>query len=195
MWWLTAYRQLFHSNVYGETAAKDAQHIAFLVDKWIQQHGCRMSLSVDDLAHQILKYIAIRGRLASYEISGPHMPKQKRSELNSETQLIWDQWIAHTFEYEVWNSQIILPVFGSQVRLWEMGREDWRYEIFAFLPRWIDKDPAVLERIDPRPLPDIDVVGDDPRDAKIDPYLLEHGGRKGRRLRGGHAAAIPVDEA
>jgi hypothetical protein len=72
-------------------------------------------------------------------------------------------------------------VFGTDERLWEARiSKDWRMEILEFLPFWIYRDLDLCEDIDPTPLPDPQDLTDANK-KEIDPYIMEHGGRRARR--------------
>ena len=186
---------LYTMNRHGERAADDVVVLVRLLDQWCQQNGVCLALTNEALGHQILKYISLRRGLAAHQISGPQMNIHWPDEWDDEAENIWTQWIGYTFEVDRWHD-ILGGVFGSDVRSWEPeGSAGWRDDLFAFLPFWIQRDTTVLDEIDPTPLPELVDTTYDPRAAKIDPYLLEHGGRRGRRLRGGAAAGVAADEA
>jgi len=198
MKWVRTYQSLFYPNDYGERASTDVLSLVRLLRSWVQQKGADLAVSDEVLARQILKYIAMRRHWTRDQIQGPHMPLiVPPIEWNRDTEQIWEEWIWHTFDWGAWQRRILGVIFQSGVRLWEADCDGWRNEIYDFLPAWIRRDMECFRRIDPRPLPDVDPAVDekDPRSAKIDPYLLDHGGRKGRRLRGGHTAGIIPEEA
>jgi hypothetical protein len=56
-------------------------------------------------------------------------------------------------------------------------------EILEFLPWWVHRDLDLFEEIDPTPLPEPEEIAamESSMKKEIDPYILEHGGRRARR--------------
>lgn len=164
-------------------AADDIMLLAEQIHSWAASHRVSLELTPVRLARHILKYVWLRQRASMYEISGPRSSRSTPAGWTSMHERIWVDWIWHAFEQDGWNRAVIDPVFGTDVRSWEVQCEGWRDEVFNFLPTWIARSMARFEEIDPTPLPDPEPEDTDPRTAKIDPYLLEHG-RRGRRIKG-----------
>jgi len=203
MWWRRSYEALFTCSSDDEQPA--SKYIEVMVDcirDWIRKKGLLLSVTPLTIGRQILKYIAMRTRLFAHEIYGPRMVTHVPVGWTAEMQQIWEEWLAMEFTLDGWHAHVLKPTFGSGslTHPWEV--DGWREEVFYFASVWILRNLDKFEEIDPRPRPEIDATsgtgngsgGGDPRDAKIDPYLLEHGGRKGRRLRGGHVAGVSADD-
>lgn len=163
------------------SAAEDALAIAERITVWVARKGVALELPPPRLARQILQYVWMRQTTPWHEIDGPRHQRSLPVGWTRQHERIWCDWIVHVFELEAWQREVMDPVFGTDTRSWEP--EGWRDEIFHFLPRWIVRSIARFEEIDPTPLPDPEPEDADPRTAKIDPYLLEHG-RRGRRIKG-----------
>jgi hypothetical protein len=171
------------------SARVDAGLVAAAIQEWVAKvGGCSLCVSERQLAGQLLEYIAHRQTTRAIDLSGPQHNQRIPAGWSQEDEVVWTDWIAHRFTMEDWETHVIAPIFGTDVRSWEAGCEEWRWEVFAFLPTWIQRSAAHLALIDPRPYPDPDPTDGDPRKAAIDPYLLEHG-RRGRRIKG----ARPVE--
>lgn len=181
---MQSYEQLFEPYRLDDwSAAEDAVALADSVIRYIRWRGFAPSLSRAQLARQILQYIWMRQRLPWHEISIPrhkrHMPEGWSRIMES----VWLDCIDQKCELETWGSEVIEPVFGRDERTWEAYCPGWRQELFSFLPYWIERNSERFAELDPTPLPDPAPEEKDPRLAKIDPYLLEHG-RRGRRIKG-----------
>jgi len=160
-----------------------------LAAEWIERLGLQFGKPQEKIIKQILYYIYLRQFHAALKICGPYGTMKWPTGWHSEEEIIWQEWLGQTLTIEGWQS-LLSRVFGDEICDWEQSCAGWRLEVLQILPAWIMRDPNRFDQIDPRPLPDEDEEETDPSKMKIDPYLLEHGGSKGRRLRGGHTAGI-----
>lgn len=173
-------------DIYGwddRAASDDALELAERIVAWAACKGVKIELTLDRLARQILRYVWMRQETGAYMIVGPRHTRLTPTGWTAHHERIWRDWIDHAFELETWNAVVMAPVFGTDVRSWEARIDGWRDELFTFLPTWIARSMTRFEEIDVTPLPEPEPEDVDPRTAKIDPYLLEHG-RRGRRIKG-----------
>lgn len=178
------YDQLFEPYCLDDwSAAEDAVALASSVRSYIRWRGFTSSLTHAHMTRQILQYIWMRQRLPWHEISAPQHKRSLPAGWTPLMESVWRDCIDHKCEIETWKTEVLDPVFGSDDRTWEAYCPGWRDEIFSFLPYWIERSAEKFADLDPTPLPDPEPEEKDPRLAKIDPYLLEHG-RRGRRIKG-----------
>ena len=165
------------------SAAEDMTLLAERIARFVGRQHLTLELKPNRLARQLLQYVWWRQRAGALELSAPRHERVCPAGWTAEHERIWIDWIWHVFELDDWQKLVIEPVFGTDVRSWEANCQSWREEIFTFLPLWIARSMARFEEIDPTPLPEPEPEDTDPRTAKIDPYLLEHG-KRGRRIKG-----------
>lgn len=158
----------------GYCVTDDVEAIVSLFRDVVESRGCSLGIDGRRLAHQILRYIQLRSSVAEHQISNPRHMVVTPVGWSKEKERDWTVWIHHTFRLEDWQAAVIDPVFGSDERWWEGACLGWREEIFVFLPWWIKRFVVVNEEED-------DDGKEDSKDAKIDPYVLEHGNAKQRR--------------
>jgi hypothetical protein len=166
-------------------AMDDLLAVAERTTAWVRAHGkVGLELVPAQLARQLLDYVCLRGRGASWsDLDGPRYTRSLPVGWTAHHERLWNDWIHYSFAIEDWRRQVLDPVFGTDERSWEVGCAGWRDEVFAFLPRWIVRDMVRFVEIDATPLPEPEPEDTDPRLAKIDPYLVEHA-RRGRRIKG-----------
>lgn len=178
------YSQLFEPYRLDDwSAAEDAAGLAQMIHRLLGRFGLHLCMTEERLARQILQYIWMRMAYPAHEISVPQHERGVPDGWTRENEEIWLDWISMKIDLDQWKPEVLQPVFGSDERTWEAFCPGWRDELFAFLPYWIARSKEKLEKIDPTPLPDPEPEEKDPRLAKIDPYLLEHG-KRGRRIKG-----------
>lgn len=176
--------ELFEPYGWDDRAASDdALELAERIMVWVACKGVKIELTPPRLARQILHYIWLRQDAGAYDIVGPSDRRILPAGWTAHHERVWRDWIDHVFEAESWGREVMEPLFGTDVRSWEVRCEGWREEVFSFLPIWISRSMTRFEEIDVTPLPEPEPEDADPRTAKIDPYLLEHG-KRGRRIKG-----------
>jgi hypothetical protein len=172
-------------NAYGECAATDIQGVALAIQRLVKARGAELELDVFVLARQILLYVTHRRRgLRALQISGPrHAVKKPAGGWDDAQESIWQEWVWNTFSLVAWTERVMEPVFGrGNCHEWELVCGGWREEVYAMLPWWIRRDAETVRAYDGTPLDEERTF--DPFKGKIDPFLLEHGGKLGRKLKG-----------
>jgi len=164
-------------------AIEDLAAVADRIAAFVSRGKVSLELTEERLTRQLATYVTMRRSHHWSEISLPQHERTVPAGWTAANERIWVDWIHHVFEFSDWQQAVMRPVFGTDERQWEIGAEGWRDEVFTFLPTWIARSTARFAEIDPTPLPDPEPEDTDPRNAKIDPYLLEHG-RRGRRIKG-----------
>jgi len=112
-------------------------------------------------------------------ISLPQNPSSRPAGWTEKEEEIWIDWINYHCTLDDWSAEVMEPVFGSNVRMWEAQMDGWREELLQFLPWWIRRSAIIVAAFDPTPL--VPEVEEDISMAKIDPYLLDHGSTKQKR--------------
>jgi hypothetical protein len=174
-------QQMWDTDYYDECPADDIAAVCDRIQMYLKQRSIQLSLKPQKLHRSILEYIWLRYSAPSTQISFPKRKQEAPLGWNIEKERIWKQWIFHVCDQVSWERDIMRPVFGTDERLWEARiSKDWRMEILEFLPFWIYRDLDLCEDIDPTPLPDPQDLTDANK-KEIDPYIMEHGGRRARR--------------
>ena len=177
---------MWETDCYDECPAADVAEVCDRILGFLKRRhrGIQMSLTPQKLHRSILEYIWIRYSALPTQISYPKRKQEAPRGWDIEKERIWRQWIQHVCDVRDWEHEVIRPVFGTDERLWEASiGTGWRTEILEFMPWWIYRDIDLFEEIDPTPLPDPEEIAAMEAAAKkaIDPYILEHGGRRARR--------------
>lgn len=172
-------------NAYGECAAEDIRGVAIAIQQLIQRKGVRPELNTLALARQILLYVTLRrngGR--ALQICGPrYAVKKPAADWDDVKESVWQEWVWNAFSPVLWNACVMEPVFGrGNCHEWELACVGWRDEIYTMLPWWIERDAQIVHAYDGTPEEEERTY--DPFKGKIDPFLLEHGGKLGRKLKG-----------
>jgi hypothetical protein len=68
---------------------------------------------------------------------------------SSEEELVWKNWIWHTFTESLWDTYVIEPVFGEDTRLWEVPIDGWRSLLHSYMDEWIVRSMDLLNEIYP----------------------------------------------
>ena len=177
------WEELFESYGWDDrSASDDALLLAERIERFVRRQKVELTLPPARLARQILEYVWMRQGLSAYEVAFARKPVLPAG-WTAAHERQWIDWIWHVFDLEDWRQTVMAPVFGTDVRSWEVRVDGWREEVFGFLPTWIARSMKRFEEIDVTPLPEPEPEDVDPRSAKIDPYLLEHA-RRGRRIKG-----------
>jgi len=168
---------LTKANRYGECPADDAFRMAVAIGRYVKQRGVSTTLNNTQIARQILRYIQMRHTVAAYNISAIPGALYYPNGWNDTEEEIWNDWINHHCTLESWCDEVITPVFGADVRLWEAPIDGWRDELLQFLSLWIRRSREIVASYDPIPI----VQDEEESIDKIDPYLLEHGSSRQKR--------------
>jgi hypothetical protein len=83
---------------------------------------------------------------------------------------VWLDWISLVFDLDSWNSEVIQPLFGTEIRAWEYDTE-WRQEIFVYLEEWIQRNNETVAKFDMTPVEEVE----DELYGGLDPYMVENG--------------------
>jgi hypothetical protein len=182
---MEGFEQMWETDYYGECPAAD---IAKVCDRIIgflkRRRRIELSLSSQKLHRSILEYIWMRYTAPSTHISYPKRKQEAPIGWNIDKESVWRQWLHHLCNWGAWEQEVMYPVFGTDERLWEASiGKGWRTEILEFLPWWVRRDLDLFDEIDPTPLPEpAEITAYETSTKKaVDPYILEHGGRRARR--------------
>lgn len=168
--------------MYDECPAADMANVCDRIAAFLKRRRFQMGISRPKLHRSLLEYVWMRYTKPASSISSPLSVLKGPAGWDDTKDCIWRQYIAHVCGMDEWESEVMEPVFGECVRFWEERiSTGWRLEILEFLPWWIYRDMELFEEIDPTPLPDPEEAVAASKSV-IDPYILEHGGRRARLL-------------
>ena len=146
---------------------------------YIGRRGVVPELAPRRMITQILRYITLRRRSGPFAISNPLFDPSSPEGWGDYEEDVWQEWIDYTFTLDSWNDEVMNPIFGTDVRLWEASIEGWREELLQFLPWWIKRSEAIVVKFDPTPLAE-----QSEELSKLDSYLLEDGSARQKRMTG-----------
>ena len=156
----------------------DIQDVCDGIHMIAKRLNLNMELTPSALYTMILHYIDVRATVDHpFQIQGPRRRVSKPAGWAARNEEIWVQWLEHRVPLDLWNSLIMDPVFGDDIREWEIGIEGWRNEIYTFMPFWFVRSMPRFDEIDPTMLPDEDEEYDNTDERKkqdIDPYLADY---------------------
>lgn len=175
--------ELLQYNRYGECAAEDVRAIVARIQTFVKRRGARLAMQPSMLVCQILSFLSLRQRCSIYEISEPPNECQIPVGWTTAEERLWNDWITMKCPVESWLVEVMDPVLGTIPRLWEGACEGWRSELVHFLPWWIQRTVAIVNKFDPTFVEPAEEQEEDSKRKEIDPYLLEHGNSKQRRGR------------
>jgi hypothetical protein len=171
------WKSLLEENEYGECAARDIEQMVFYITCLCQDKELSLGVAPQQMMRQILNYIMVRHHLHPLEMNFPQSKKQLFPEgWTQDHEDEWLEFLDEEFTPEVWQTKVIEPVFGSGSHIWENGCEGWRDSIPMLLSLWIQRSYDCLEE------PEEEEEEMDKYNGKIDPYLIEHGTAKQRRM-------------
>jgi hypothetical protein len=153
---------------------------------YVEKRGATLALNPHILVNQILSFIELRQSASVYEISNPGFEPIRPDGWTLKDESLWISWVYSTCPMDSWIPEIMDPVFGSDIRLWESTCEGWRSELVHYLPWWIQRSVSIVRKFDPTYDPDEDGENeneDGTNKKEIDPYLLDHGSSKQRKRR------------
>lgn len=159
-----------------QPAADDVFVLVQLLEKYVSRRGAILDLKPTRIVTQILNYIDIRRRHASWMIEGPRTQPSYPEGWTPEYEALWADWIERECPLENWEEEVVTPTFGTCVREWEP--DGWRSEIYTFLPIWIQRSIPLMAFLDPN---HVETEETEETESAIDPYLLEHGSAKQRK--------------
>lgn len=181
---MDGFEQMWETDGYGECPAADVAEMCDRIVPFLKRRQFQLSLPAQKLHRSILEYVWLRYTAQPQNISYPKRKQEAPRGWNVDKERIWRQHIHHVCGLESWDREVIQPVFGTDERLWEsaIGTE-WRFEIMEFLPWWIYRDLDLFEDVDPTPLlePEEIAAMEAATKKEIDPYIMDHGGRRARR--------------
>ena len=165
-------------NAYGECAAYDAEGLVLSLEKALTARGLALDINRLAVARQILTYLTLRLQKGSNMILGLKMKSTSSypDGWDDEDERLWIEFLDEEFTDDVWETEIMGRVFGTDERIWEAVHLGWRVDIRRLLPYWVRRVLSSDQESDD------DAQEDQQKGSgKIDTYLLEHGTTKQRR--------------
>jgi hypothetical protein len=182
---MDGFEQMWDTDDYDECPAADVAEVCERIRRFLTRRRFQLSLQPQKLHRSILEYIWMRYTTLPQHISYPKRKQEAPLGWTVEKERVWRQHIFRVCDWDAWIREVMHPVFGTDERLWEAPiSKDWRMEILEFLPWWIYRDADLFEEVDPTPLPEPEEIAAAEaaaRKKEIDPYILDHGGRRARR--------------
>jgi hypothetical protein len=157
----------------------DIQRVCDGIHRLAKRLDLSMGLTPSALYTMLIDYLVIRSTVVHpFVIDGPKRRVSKPSGWTENHEAIWTQWLEHEVPLDSWNELIMEPVFGQDVRLWEINMEGWRDEIYTLMPFWFVRSMTRFEEIDPTMLPDEEEGRRGPSEERkkqeLDPYLADY---------------------
>jgi len=174
--------RLLKENEYGECAARDIEQMVFYIECLCQDKGLHLEVTPLKMARQILNYIVVRHHQHPLKMRFPDAKGQIPEGWTQDHEDEWLEFLDEEFSTEVVQTKVLDPVFGPGSgsdggrHLWETGCEGWRDSIPLLLSLWIQRSFDCLEEEEE------DEEEVDKYNGKLDPYLIEHGTAKQRRM-------------
>ena len=138
-------------NRYGECIADDVENIVKEFESYIRRRGLYLELPPAEIASQIMNYIQLRHSMHPLQISNPRNIPSMPEDWSDYDEEIWLDYLEQRFTIPSWQCEVMYPVFGSEVHLWEEACDGWRDELIEFIPWWIARSRKILEQFDPNP--------------------------------------------
>lgn len=147
----------------------------------VRSRGVSLTVNVAQLARILRQYAEARQTFGPYEVRIlPNSPLRTAGGWTAHDEEVWLSWLSDAVTDDVWQQHIIDPVFGTDIRVWETMGTGWRQELLTYLPMWVARSFAIVERYDPLPRPE--------EEAALEMAIAaeeadggENGGRRRRR--------------
>jgi len=155
------------------------EQIAEQIEGFLARRKLHPEISRDKLAKQILQYMNLRRHCNPLDIVGPKRQVSMPDGWDDHAEQVWLDWFSNEVHLSDWVREVFRPVFGTEECGWDYAYAGWREELFTFLPWWAQRSYAIVGAYDATPY-DLEAEAEadtDPRSAKVDPYLADHGKR------------------
>jgi hypothetical protein len=169
---------LLTPNKYGECAAADVQDLVFLFQEYVERRGANLAVEPQRLVTHILKYISLRQKYSRFDISAPLTKPVVPVGWTSEDETIWTDWLWHTCDVDSWENEVLEPIFGTDIRLWEATCEGWRLELMTCFPWWIQRSFDIIDKFNPT---QPEIQDEDDTTNGVDSYIMDHGSAKQKK--------------
>ncbi len=138
-------RELYTTANYDERPAiADLQEVVARIEDFVADRGGILRVKGRDLLRVLLHYIAFRMRTPYTMIRCTRPVRRPKNWLRMHEDA-WLVWMEDTFPVSEWMEEVMDPVFGSDVRMWESKIAPWRHEVASFLPYWLDRSFDPIE--------------------------------------------------
>jgi hypothetical protein len=135
-----------------EEMRADARNMAGRIVQILDQYGIWLAVSPGMLSSMIRQYAEARRWSSAYNVRIlPTDRSTKPTGWTTHDEDVWQSRLSDCITDVVWATEIIDPVFGTDVRVWERNGSDWRYELLAYVPLWASRSFAIVEKYDPLP--------------------------------------------
>ena len=142
---------MFAVNRYGECIADDVEHIVKEFETYVRRRGLFLELPPSEVASQMMNYIQLRHSMHPLHISNPRNRPSMPEDWSEYDEELWLDYLDQRFTIESWQCEVMYPVFGSELHLWEEPCDGWRDELLDFLPWWISRSRKIIEELYPNP--------------------------------------------
>jgi len=158
-----------------------AEQVAEHIEGFLKRRKLYIDMPREHLASQIQQYMDLRRRGHPTTIVGPKRVVSKPDGWDDHAEQVWQDWFSNEVRLSDWLREVFRPVFGTNPCSWDYLCDGWREELLLFLPWWAQRTYAIVGAYDATPY-DLDAEAEmetntDPRSAKVDPYLADHGKR------------------
>jgi hypothetical protein len=133
----------------------DTTDMAGRIRRVMDHHGIWLAVSPGMLAVIIRQYAEARRWSGPYDVRVVPAPSSSKPEgWTAHDEDVWLSHLSNCVTDDVWASEVVDPVFGTDVRVWERNGPDWRYELLAYVPMWASRSFVIVEKHDPLPRPE-----------------------------------------
>ena len=178
----------FTLDDYDETPVYDAAALATAITRFISRRSAQPTIGQARMARKISNYIYACQDWGVLNVEPVwKKPVDCPADWTAADEVFWRSWVYSTFLPCEWEEEVIVPVFGTDVRAWEPT--GWRSGLFdVVVPRWITRSITIVEQYDPSPrlsVAEKQRLEEQAREQEAasmqDPYLAEQGRRRRRR--------------
>jgi hypothetical protein len=155
------WNSLWEETEYGEIVATDTARVARAIWAFAEKKGLHLRFYDDEFYHELTHYVWLRLRGFRADAIRGRAPA-KPANWDGVSESIWIQWIqSYATPDDEWQVEVWDVAFGRGASaLWEDVCSDWRTDIIARFPYWVERDPAKLARINPTPIEIPDYAAD-----------------------------------
>ena len=156
-----------------------AEQITEQIAGFLNRRKLELGIPQERVAKQIFEYMELRYRGHPTTIMGPKTESAKPEGWTDHHETVWQDWFSNEVHLNDWLREVFRPVFGMNTSAcaWDYSCDGWRGELLLFLPSWAARSFPIVMAYDATPYESDEEDDTDPYNAKVDPYLADHGPR------------------
>ena len=156
-----------------------AEQIVEQIEGFLARRKLQLGIAPARVVNQILKYMALRRKGGPLTISNPKFVYPVPEVWTENDETVWQDWFSNEIHLGDWLREVFRPIFGMNTSAcsWDYTCDGWRGELLNFLPFWTMRSESLVAAYDATPYDSDEEEDTDPYNAKVDPYLMDHGSR------------------